>query len=93
MYLTYGQVTYILLCVYISAAPGDYTAVSREVTFSADETVKEVEVPIQQDSVLEGEELFTATISPVSGPVGVQNEEATATIVDDDSEGLIHYQF
>ena len=62
---------------------------SREVTFGADETVKVVEVPIQQDDVLEDLELFTATLSPVSGPVSVENEEATATIVDDDSENLI----
>ena len=78
------------LCVYFSsAAPGDYTEVSREVTFGADETVKVVEVPIQQDDVLEDLELFTATLSPVSGPVSVENEEATATIVDDDSENLL----
>ena len=58
-------------------------------TFGADETVKEVEVSIQQDSVLEGVEPFTATLSPVPGPVSVLIGEqggATATIVDDDSK-------
>ena len=72
-----------------SIAPGDYTRVSDEVTFGADETVKVVEVPIQQDNVVEGVELFTATLSPVSGSIGVQiggQGEATATITDDDSE-------
>ena len=62
-------------------------------TFGADETVKEVEVSIQQDSVLEGVELFTATLSPVPGPVGVQigeQGEATATIIDDDSEAFLN---
>ena len=46
-------------------------------------------MPIQQDSVLEGVELFTATLSPVPGPVGVligEQGEATATIIDDDSK-------
>ena len=74
-----------------SAAPGDYTAVSLEVTFGADETVKTVEVPIQQDGVSEEVEAFTATLSPVPGPINVQiggDGEATATIVDDDSELL-----
>ena len=49
-------------------------------------------MPIQQDSVLEGVELFTATLSPVPGLVGVligRQGEATATIIDDDSETLL----
>jgi len=73
----------VCLSIFVySAAPGDYTAVSLEVTFGADETVKTVDVPIQQDSVLEGVELFTATLSPVPGPVDVQiGEQGEATIV------------
>ena len=76
-------------CSSSPTAPGDYMGVSDEVTFGADETVKEVEVPIQQDNVVEGVELFTATLSPVSGSIGVRiggQGEATATITDNDSE-------
>ena len=61
---------------------------TREITFSAEETVKDVVVPITLDSVLEATEQFTATLSPVAGPVGILigQGEAKATIVDDDGE-------
>ena len=95
-YLSCDQLMYMCMCSVcvccFPTAPGDYTAVSREVTLGADETVKEVEVSIQQGSVLEGVELFTAILSPVPGPVGVligEQGEATATIIDDDSELLM----
>ena len=43
---------------------------------------------LQDDSVVEPKEQFTATISPVAGPIGVQigQGDATATIIDGDSK-------
>ena len=76
-------------CVsHISTAPGDYTSVSKVVTFNGTESKKVVEVALQDDSAVEPKEQFTATLSPVVGPIGVQIGEgdATATIIDGDSK-------
>lgn len=54
-------------------------------TFGPSETVKFVMVPITQDSIYEGEESFTATLSPAPDSSGVeigQQGTATTTIVD-----------
>ena len=76
--------------VSVPPAPGDYGAVvSGEVTFSAEEEEKEVEVSIQQDGVSEGVETFTAILSVLPGATGLQigdQGEATATIIDSDGE-------
>ena len=53
--------------------------------FGSSETVKFVMVPITQDSIFEGEESFTATLSPAPDSSGVeigQQGTATTTIVD-----------
>ena len=76
--------------VSVPPAPGDYRAVvSGEVTFSAEEEEKEVEVSIQQDGVSEGVETFTAILSVLPGATGLQigdQGQATATIIDSDGE-------
>ena len=74
--------------VIFTTASEDYFPLTQEVTFSAEETVKKVTVRIRNDSVLEGAEQFTAILSPIAGPVGVEirQRNATATIVDDDGE-------
>ena len=64
----------------------DYTSGPYSVTFLAGETSATFDVPITDDSLLEGNENFMLTIDP-SLPTGVRRgdpSEATVTIVDDD---------
>lgn len=59
------------------------------VLFEASEEVKEVQVIILQDDVVEGIEVFTARLLTQDGATGVTiggNGVATTTIEDDDSE-------
>ena len=70
-----------------ATAGDDYTAVSGTLTFSAGETSKTVSVPIIDDSVEDGGETFTLTLSNPSG-AGAQlaDAQATATINNDEVE-------
>ena len=72
-------------------AGSDYTAVSRSgpnaLTIAAGENSTTVTVPTLADSIAEGDETFTATISNVTGQTGVTLDttaaSSTGTIVDD----------
>ena len=66
-------------------APGDYSAiVNGTVTFAPDETVKEVTVLVNPDTIPETDETFTITITNVSfGTVG--RATGTGTIANDDA--------
>jgi hypothetical protein len=67
-----------------AAAPGDYTAVSGTLTFTAGETSKPVVVNTINDNVFEGTETFTLVLSsPVGGTLGTAI--GTGTITDNDS--------
>ena len=65
----------------------DYTSGPYTVTFPAGQTTATFDVPIIDDSILEGSEDFILTIDETSLPDGVTRGnpgEATVTIVDDD---------
>jgi Calx-beta domain-containing protein len=70
-----------------ATAPGDYTAVSNlTVTFAAGETSKTVDVPIIDDTLIEGAETFTVNLSvPVNATIG--DGQGTGTITDTDTAG------
>ena len=68
-----------------ATAGSDYTAVSQVVTFAPGETQKNVSVPIADDSLVEGNE--TVSLSLSSPPIGTilgSPSSATLTIVDND---------
>ncbi len=72
-------------------AGGDYDndAVT-SVTFGAGETGRDIEIPITDDGVAEGDETFTVRIAPAGSlPAGFRlgNAEATVTIRDNDNGG------
>ena len=64
-------------------APSDYSPlIDEEVTFTPSETVKIVMILIKDDNVFEGEESFTASLSPVPGSTGVEiGQQGTATTI------------
>ena len=64
--------------------PDDYTNTSGMLTFNAGETEKTVSVPIVDDSVEDGGETFTFTLSNPSANAALGDAEATATINNDE---------
>ena len=62
-----------------AAAGSDYTATSGTLTFAAGDTTKTVSVPIADDTVDDGGETFTLTLSNASG-AALGDAEATGTI-------------
>lgn len=62
------------------------------VLFEPHEVVKEVQVAIIQDDVVEGTEVFTATLMAGTGVTIGRNGLATTTITDDDSKLLMPYR-
>ena len=73
-----------MLCIKFSVS--DFSpSVNKAVTFSPSEDLKMVTVPIRQDNVFEGEEVFTAILSLAPGSNGVEigrQSTATTAIVD-----------
>ena len=80
-----------------ATAPDDYKAVNTTVTFAAKSPTATVQVPIVNDTLVEGDETVTLTLSapatigggaaPVLGP----RSTATLTIVDNDLPGVIRF--
>ena len=67
-----------------ATAGADYTATSGTLTFAAGEKTKTVNVPVLDDTVDEGSETFTLTLSNVQG-ARIGDGEATGTITNDDA--------
>ncbi len=68
-----------------ATSPTDYTAASATLTFAAGETVKTLNVPINDDLLIEGNEsLIVALTAPSAGNFLGSPSTATVTIVDDD---------
>ncbi|NOX95421.1 MAG: hypothetical protein GXP04_10125 [Alphaproteobacteria bacterium] len=66
-------------------AGSDYTAVSGTLNFLVNETPKNISVATTQDSVYEGNEAFTLTLSNASAPATIGTGVATGTINNDDT--------
>ncbi|MFL6210717.1 MAG: DUF4394 domain-containing protein [Pyrinomonadaceae bacterium] len=63
----------------------DFIPIFRQVTFGVGETSKTVNIPVIDDFRVEGDEMFTVTLSgPLNTVLGTPNS-ATVTIVDNDS--------
>ncbi len=68
-----------------ATAGSDYTTVNQDVSFAAGETSKTVVVPITDDSLIEGNETVSLTLSGPSAEARLGSPStATLTIVDDD---------
>jgi len=75
-----------------ATAPGDYTNTSGSLDFTPGQTSKTIDIPIVQDSSLEGDETFTVSLSNVSSNAGLGSPTpATVTILDDDSTGTLDF--
>jgi hypothetical protein len=69
----------------------DYQAVHGTLTFAAETTqVANVEIPLRDDAVAEGQETFTIRLSEPHGAELVRSA-ATVTIIDDDARSLVVY--
>jgi len=85
MYLTPEYATIILN---ISPAPGDYTAITMQLTFSDAMPSQTVLITITGDDMLEGPETFNVTLTSSDNAVTVDPMTATVDIQDDDSKFL-----
>jgi len=69
-----------------AVAPGDYTATSGTITFNPGERVGLVDVPVNGDAAVEGDETFTVALSIPAGVVATIGDGSGAgTILNDDS--------
>jgi hypothetical protein len=69
-----------------ATAPADYTATSGTLTFAPGETTKAVTVDVVGDTAFEGDETLSLVLSgPVNAALGAGQEQATATISNDDA--------
>lgn len=67
-----------------TAGTGDFTPVSRVITFGpGDTTAKTVSIPITNDALFEGNESFTATLSDPAGGAGLNTASMTAITITD----------
>ena len=82
--------------MYFLIAGTDYGGVVTTVTFEPGDTEQFVDISIVNDDVLEGVEMFTATLTIDDSNVDISsNDTATITITDDDSKPplLFHSSF
>jgi hypothetical protein len=73
-----------------AVSPGDYQAVNGTVTFSAGQTTRFVTVPVNGDTLPEGNETF---ILNLSNPVGalLVDSQGIGTITDDDASNIFQF--
>jgi Domain of unknown function (DUF4394)/Calx-beta domain/Domain of unknown function (DUF4214) len=74
-----------------ATAGSDYTAVSGTLNFGANETQKSIAVPIINDSLAEGIEIFHLTLSNPQGGAGLQSTSEDIIIDDDEIPSGIVY--
>jgi hypothetical protein len=67
----------------------DYTATSGTLTFAPGEVLKEIAVPILNDSLYEDDETLTLTLSNATGGVGIDDAAGIGTILNDDLRPLL----
>ena len=71
--------------VFIYAAPGDYTAISEDLTFSASETRICRNLISAEDGILEEDEVLMLILTTSDDSVIFRPSEATVAILNDDS--------
>ena len=73
----------------LSKAGDDFTSVAMMVTFSAGQSRASVSVPIIDDILGEMSEVFTGSLSAVTGNVVTGADTANITIIENDSECIM----
>ena len=73
------------------AAGNDYVGTSQIVTFAPGDTIKTVQVPINNDTVYEGLEQFTAQLTTTDSGVVIFQPDAIARINDNDGIFELNY--
>ena len=71
---------------FLPPATNDYTTVSMDLTFNAGNTSQTVMIPITGDTVVEGTESFTVTLTTGDSAINLSPPSTTVTIQDNDSE-------
>ena len=75
-----------------ATAGSDYTRTSGTLTIPAGRTSGTIEVPILQDTTVEGDETFTVTLTrPADEILAITGTEATGTIKDDDGAQEVYF--
>ena len=80
---------YCLISLHFPIAPNDYTFTETDLTFTPDNSRMCVNIPVTKDTVVEGNENFTVTVTSNDPTVQIgPNSNSTVTIVDDDGMQL-----
>ena len=58
-------------------------------TFDIGETSKQISIPITDDTILEGDETFTVTLTEISNGVQYAKQSATGTIIDNETDPIL----
>ena len=58
-------------------------------TFDIGETSKQISLPVADDTILEGDETFTVTLTEISNGVQYAKQSATGTIIDNETDPIL----
>ena len=92
----FPDLTYSATIVTTSAISGDYNVISpndlTDLTFSPGNTVQSIVMSLVQDTLIEGDEVFTVVLSTTNSNVQINDAVTTVTILNDDSkyEHIVH---
>ena len=86
--LTLYLLIYTINCFSMSVAGSDYTSISMNVTFAAGSTMATFRVNISDDTDIEGDEMFTTSLTSSDSNIVTRNNTATVTILDKDGNEL-----
>ena len=78
------QLDVLFMFIIFSPAPSDYTSVTMDLTFNADNTTRAVMIPIIGDNVVENTKSFTVSLTTVDSAVTLGQSTTTVNILDDD---------
>ena len=92
----FPDLTYSATIVTISASSGDYNVISpndlTDLTFSPGNTVQNIVMSLVQDTLIEGDEVFSVVLSTTNSNVQINDAVTTVTILDENSkyEHIVH---
>ena len=92
----FPDLTYSATIVTTSASSGDYNVISpndlTDLTFSPGNTAQSIIMSLVQDTLIEGDEVFTVVLSTTNSNVQINDAATTVTILNDDSkyEHIVH---
>lgn len=88
--MSFSVLTYRASVVTNSASGADYNVISPNdltaLTFSPGNTVQNIAISLVQDTLIEGDEVFSVILSTTNSNVQISDGVTTVTILDDDGE-------